>query len=221
MFFSELYNSLNNDELEEFYKSVFMTMDGEKAEKIRYMYYKQNLRHMGENVKIGRSVKIINPQFISIGNDVTINDDCTLIARGETGIHISDNVELKDRVYLDTEYADGYINIGKAVYIGTGCTLHGHKGLEIMEDTMLAQNVTITPYSHIFEDSAQPIKKQGGYCRKITIEKDCYIGKCTCILYSADIHEGSVIGSGSVVVKSIPPYSVAVGVPAKVIRKRG
>ena len=41
-----------------------------------------------------------------------------------------------------------------------------------------------------------------------------------CILYSADIGEGSVIGSGAVVVKSIPPYSVAVGNPAKVIKIR-
>ena len=42
-----------------------------------------------------------------------------------------------------------------------------------------------------------------------------------CILYSADIGEGSVVGAGLVVVHTIPPYSVAVGVPAKVIRKRG
>ena len=84
MFFSELYATLNKEELEEFYKSVFMNMDGEIAEKARYSYYKQTLRHIGENVKIGRSVKITNPQFISIGNNVTISDDCTLIARGET-----------------------------------------------------------------------------------------------------------------------------------------
>ena len=41
------------------------------------------------------------------------------------------------------------------------------------------------------------------------------------VVYSADIGEGSVIGAGSVVVKPIPPFSVAVGVPAKVMRKRG
>ena len=41
------------------------------------------------------------------------------------------------------------------------------------------------------------------------------------IMYSGNIGEGSVVGAGSVVVKSIPPYSVAVGNPAKVIKKRG
>ena len=60
-----------------------------------------------------------------------------------------------------------------------------------------------------------------GHTRKVTIGKDAYLGMNVCVLYSADVGQGSVIGSGSVVVKSIPPYSVAVGNPAKVIRKRG
>ena len=57
--------------------------------------------------------------------------------------------------------------------------------------------------------------------RKVTIGRDCYIGMNCRILYSADVMEGSVIGSGSVVVRTIPPFSVAVGVPAKAIKQRG
>jgi len=222
MFFTDCFSRLTEKGKEEFYKSVFMEMDGEEAESIRLKYYKQTLRYMGENVKIGRSVEFVNPQFISLGDNVIINDNCTLIARGEPGISLADNVQLMHRVYLDTERAkEGYIKIGKSVYIGTGCILHGHTGLEIMDYSLLAQNITITPYSHIFDDCSQTITEQGGYMRKMVIERDCYIGKGCCIVYSADIQEGSVIGSGSVVVHTIPPYSVAVGVPAKVIRKRG
>jgi acetyltransferase-like isoleucine patch superfamily enzyme len=55
----------------------------------------------------------------------------------------------------------------------------------------------------------------------MTIGRDCYLGMNVSVVYSADIGEGSVIGAGSVVVKTIPPFSVAVGVPAKVMRKRG
>jgi len=221
MFFTDFINGLNADELEKYHKSIVMNMEGEKAEKARVSYYKQNLRSMGENIKIGRSVKIINPQFVSLGNNVIISDDCTLIARGEGGISLDDNVTLMERVYLDTESGEGYITIGKSVYIGTGSTLHGHRGLEIMDNSLLAQNITITPYSHIFNDSSKIIKEQGGHMRKITIGKDCYIGMGCIILYSADVNEGSIVGSGSVVVHTIPPYSVAVGVPAKVIKKRG
>jgi len=221
MFFTDIFKNLNDEELEEFYKTVFMNMDGESAIKARIQYYKGHLRYMGENVRIGCGVRIINPQFISLGNNVMISDGCTLIARSEGGISLDDGATLKDRVYLDTELEEGYIEIGKAVYIGTGCTLHGHKGLEIMDDSLLAQNITITPYSHKFDIVEDKIINQGGHSRKVTIGKDSYIGMNSCVLYCADIGEGSVVGSGSVVVHTVPPYSVAVGVPAKVIRKRG
>jgi acetyltransferase-like isoleucine patch superfamily enzyme len=81
--------------------------------------------------------------------------------------------------------------------------------------------ITITPYSHKFEDVDKTIISQGGHSRKMTIGRDCYLGMNVSVVYSADIGEGSVIGAGSVVVKTIPPFSVAVGVPAKVMRKRG
>lgn len=221
MFFTERFNALTEEGKEAFYKSIFMEMDGEEAAAARVEYYRKKLKHMGENVKIGRSVKIINPQYISLGNNVMIDDDCTLVARDEGGISLADDVNLMHRVYLDTEGKGGYIKIGKEVYIGTGSTLHGHSGLEIMDYCLLAQNITITPFSHIFDDCDKIISAQGGHTRKMVIERDCYIGKGCCIVYSADIKEGSVVGSGSVVVQTIPPYSVAVGVPAKVIRKRG
>ena len=221
MFFTDCFNSLTEKGKEEFYKSIFMEMDGEEAAKARVKYYCQKLRQMGENVKIGRSVKIINPQYISLGDNVVISDNCTLIARGERGISLDNDVQLMHRVYLDTENKEGYIKIGKEVYIGTGSTLHGHSGLEIMDHCLLAQNITITPYSHIFDDCTKTIIEQGGHTRKMVIERDCYIGKNSCIVYSADIQEGSVIGAGSVVIHTITPYSVAVGVPAKIIRKRG
>ena len=220
-FFSKAYENLSADDKEEFYKSVFMNMRGETGYKLRADYYRTQLKSMGENVRIGAGVKIINPQYISLGDNVSISDGVTLIARGEKGITIGNRVTLKDRVYLDTENADvGYIMISDKVYIGTGTTLFGHVGLEIGEYCLLAQNITITPYSHIFEDPDTPIIKQGGHMDKVVIGRDSYLGMNVCVLYSANIGEGSVIGSGSVVVKPIPSFSVAVGNPAKVIRER-
>ena len=82
----------------------------------------------------------------------------TLIARGEGGITIQSGAYLCERVYLDTEDEDdGYIVVGERVYLGTGTTMFGHKGLEIGDDTLIAQNVTLTPYSHIFDDPTRNI----------------------------------------------------------------
>ncbi len=220
-FFENAFVNADSEGRESFFKTLIMNDDSEYAQKIRLEYYKNQFKAMGENVYIGKGVKIENPQYISVGDNVQISDGVTLIARGEGGITLADGVRLRDRVYLDTERAEeGYITVGKQVYIGTGTTLFGHMGLEIGDHCLLAQNITITPYSHIFADPDKTIYGQGGNCKKLIIGRDVYIGMGCCVMYSGDIGEGSVIGAGSTVVKPIPPYSVAVGSPAKVIKKR-
>ena len=220
-FFTDAFRDLPPEELEAYHRTVFLNMDSAAAERLRCEYYRTKLRRMGTGVRIGRGVTIINPERIALGDDVVIDDHCTLIARSDRGITLGSGARLMHRVYLDTEGVDGYIEIGDRVYIGTACLLHGHKGLVIGSDSLLAQNITITPYSHIFEDPERPIIAQGGHTRTVTIGRDCYLGMSVTVLYSADIGDGAVVGSGSVVVKSVPPYSVAIGVPAKVIRARG
>ena len=207
---------------ESFYRTVMMHDTSDYAAAVRVKYYRSQLKFMGEDVRIGAGVKIVNPQYISLGNGVVVGDGCTLIARGPGGITLEDRVALQDRVYLDTERVEeGYIRIGRSSYIGTGTTLFGHVGLEIGDHVLMAQNITLTPYSHIFEEPAIDIIKQGGHTAKVVIGRDVYIGMGVNIMYSGGIGEGSVIGAGSTVVKPIPPYSVAVGTPARVIRKRG
>ena len=220
-FFENAFLNADAESRENFYKTVFMNDDSEYAQKLRVEYYSRKFKRMGENVKIGKGVKIVNPEYIEIGDNVTICDHCTLIARGEGGIVVDDFVVLNDRVYLDTESPEwGYIRIGKHVYIGTGTTLFGHKGLEIGERALLAQNITLTPYSHIYDDPDDFIIMQGGRMEKVTLGRDCYIGMGVCVMYSGNVGDGSIVGAGSVVVKPIPPYSVAVGCPAKVIKER-
>ena len=221
-FFTKAYEEMDAEARESFYKTVFFLDRSEYAAKVRADYYRTCLRSMGENVKIGASVKIVNPHLVSLGDNVTIDDDVTVIAREGTEIILDRNVHLCERVYLDTERAGGYIHIGRSVYIGPGTTLFGHNGLEIGDHTLFAQNITLTPYSHIYGDPETDIIRQGGHSKKVTIGRDVYVGMGVSIMYSGDIGEGSVIGAGAgaTVVKPIPPYSVAVGCPARVIKKR-
>ena len=219
-FFTEAFKNLSVEEKESFYRTVILSDPAEYAGDLRVKYYAEKMKKMGEGVKIGANVKIVNPQYISLGDNVVINDNVTLIARGEGGITIDDGASLQDRVYLDTERQDGYIHVGKKVYIGTGTTMFGHAGLEIGDHTLLAQNITVTPYSHIFDDPEATIISQGGCVEKVTIGRDCYLGMGVCVMYSGSIGDGSVVGAHSTVIKAIPPYSVAVGTPARVIKKR-
>ncbi|MBO5285481.1 MAG: acyltransferase [Clostridia bacterium] len=221
-FFSNAFKSLTIDQNESFCRTVIMADPSDYAMALRLEYYKTKFKSMGKNVKIGANVKIVNPQFITVGDNVNISDFVTLIARGEGGIVIGNDVNLNDRVYIDTESSDtGYVTIGDSAYIGTGTTLFGHVGLEIGDHVLMAQNITITPYSHIFDDPTRDIITQGGHTKKVVIGRDAYLGMGVCVMYSGSVGDGSVVGAHSTVVKPIPAYSVAVGTPAKVIKKRG
>lgn len=220
-FFTKAFENLTPTERESFYRTVIMQDTSDYAEKLRLEYYSKKFKSMGKNVKIGANVKIVNPEYISVGDNTQIGNDVTLIARGEGGITLGNNVLIQERVYLDTQTAEwGYITVGDNTYIGTGTTLFGHVGLEIGKYCLLAQNITLTPYSHKFQNPSDYIVNQGGNMKKVTIGDDVYIGMGVNVTYLGNIGKGSVIGAGSTVVKEIPPYSVAVGVPAKVIKER-
>ncbi len=107
--------------------------------------------------------------------------------------------------------------IGKGVYIGPYCVI----GKATIGDfTLIGSNVEILNGSkqHYFERTDIPIKEQGGEFPMIVIGEDCWIGDGTIVM--AHIGKKSVIGVHSLVHKEISEYSVAVGNPAKVIRKR-
>ncbi|MBQ8426688.1 MAG: acyltransferase [Clostridia bacterium] len=220
-FWTKKFNSLSEEQKESFYKTVFLSDDSEFAKQYRKEYYSKLLKKMGDDVEIGKDVKIVNPQYVSLGKGVKIGDGVTLIARGEGGIEIGNGVLIQERVYIDTQTEEfGYVKVGANTYIGTGTTIFGHVGLEIGENCLLAQNITITPYSHKHSDANTLICKQGGFMEKVTIGDNSYLGMGVCVMYSGNIGEGAVIGAHSTVVKEIPPYTVAVGTPAKVIKNR-
>jgi acetyltransferase-like isoleucine patch superfamily enzyme len=85
---------------------------------------------------------------------------------------------------------------------------------------LIGPNVTIVDNSHKYEDVAVPIMLQD-YTRggTVLLERECWIGANVIILPNVTIGRHSVIGANSVVNNSIPPFSVAAGAPAKVIRK--
>jgi acetyltransferase-like isoleucine patch superfamily enzyme len=79
-FFTKAFNALPPEELEAYHRTVFMQMDTPHAAALRQEYWRGRLRRMGTNVTIGCGVTFLNPQSIALGDNVSIDDRCTLIA---------------------------------------------------------------------------------------------------------------------------------------------
>lgn len=111
----------------------------------------------------------------------------------------------------------GHVIIGDRTIIGLGNTVIGP--VEIGNDVMFAQNVVVSGMNHGYEDISLPPSKQKDICKLIAIDDNVWIGANSVITIGVHIGKHSVIGAGSVVTKDIPPYSIAVGNPAKVIKQ--
>lgn len=114
----------------------------------------------------------------------------------------------------------GLIEIGENCSINTFCHINGNGGLRIGNNVRIAASCVIIPANHNFDNLSIPITYQGESQEGIVIEDDVWIGAGVKVLDGVTIGSGSVIGAGSVVNKSIPPMSIAVGVPAKIINRR-
>ena len=173
----------------------------------------------GYNTFISPKVEIVNSKNITLGNNVVVEKYSRLIANGKSAeISVGDNTYIQSYVLLKTN--GGKIKIGKDCTINDYSVLYGHGGLIIGNDVHISTHVIIVPMNHIYKNPHIPISKQGEIRKGIVIEDDVWIGANAVILDGVQIGKGTVVGAGAVVTKSIPPFSVVGGVPAKVIKKR-
>ena len=107
------------------------------------------------------------------------------------------------------------IKIGKNVFINACCRFQDQGGIEIGDGALIGHNTTIATLNHDFN----PAKRQNLTPRPVKIGRNVWIGSDCTILPGVTIGDGAIIGAGSVVTKSIPANTIAVGNPAKVIKE--
>ncbi len=142
------------------------------------------------------------------------------IVRSKTRIINAANVNIADGCILQS---DVYIRAGAqgSVVFKRGCMINsfarffGHGGIELGEDTQIGPSVTITTTQHDYDEPGLP-----EIFKKVTLGKNVWVGASSTILPGITIGDNAVIGAGSVVTKDLPPNSIAVGVPAKIIKTR-
>lgn len=113
---------------------------------------------------------------------------------------------------------DASLYFGENVGIGNRCQIVSHKKIAIGDGTVLAPGVMIFDHNHVF-DKIGGVKQRDFEDGEVVIGNKSWIGAGCIILKNVHIGDNCVIGAGSVVTKDIPSGSVAVGVPAKVIKQ--
>jgi acetyltransferase-like isoleucine patch superfamily enzyme len=122
----------------------------------------------------------------------------------------------KSIIDFGTFFPSPDVTIGKQVYIGADCII---APCRIENDVIIGSGVHIvSKNTHFFDALDKPIRLQKGSWKPVNIGKDCWIGNKSIIM--ADVGNHCVIGAGSVVEKPVEDRSIAVGNPAKIIRKR-
>jgi len=187
---------------------------------LRGAAYKGILGSIGRNCLIEKNVRFIVPQRIFLGNRVFIGENSYLSTMAPHGrIEIEDDVQIfRGSVF---RAGQGKIVIHESVFITENVVLYGHADIEIGRHSGLGAGAKIFSGEHIFEDPTLPIMTQGGRGNKVTIGSDVHVYASAIVLSGVTIGDGAIIGAGAVVTKDVPNYSIAVGVPAKIIGKRG
>jgi acetyltransferase-like isoleucine patch superfamily enzyme len=171
--------------------------------------YFQNLKNRmifmkyGRNVYFFPGVHVVRPEYVSIGDNVTIGRNADLFVHPD-----------------DSETREAIIEIGNNVHVGTNNIIGARKKVVLEENVLLGPHVMMGDHSHAYEDIEIPVKYQTvTEPGPVRIERDSWIGANVFILPNVTIGRHAVVGANSVVNRDIPPYSVAVGTPARVIRR--
>lgn len=200
---------------------LFGSLPGAAGLVLRKKFYKSLFGQIGRNVVFGKSITIRHPHKIRIGDNVVIDDYAVLDAKGNnnTGIDIGNNVMIGRSSVISCK--DGNISIGDNSNIAMNCFIQSAK------DVIIGKNVLISAYGYIIgggdhetDRTDIPIIAQGQIVKGILIEDNCILGAAVMIQDGVIVERDTIIGTCAVVRDNIPEFSIAVGIPAKVVKKR-
>lgn len=160
-----------------------------------------------------RHREVVTEGFVFLGKDVILDAE-----PGRARLIVGRWVHLGDGTRIHAH--DGCMRIGDKCVFGSDVTVTCYLDIELGAACLVADDVYITDFDHRMEDLHAPVKDQGIVKTPVRIGPDCWLGTKAVVLRGVRIGEGSVVGASSVVTRDLPPWSVAVGAPARPVRSR-
>lgn len=169
--------------------------------KIWYLLNKNKYKYLGKDSIVISPLKIYYPENITVGENVRIGYKSWLAA----------DVKEKNKK-CNLIFGDGCL-------VGNFNHIYATRKIEFGKNVLTADRVYISDNLHRYDDVNIPIMQQGiKQLKNVFIGEGSWIGENVCII-GANIGKNCVIGANSVVTKDIPDFSVAVGSPARVIKR--
>lgn len=170
----------------------------------------------GKNTSIELPLRCMNPERIHIGDEVCLGPGCLLFALDKYPTWSMEDPSHRHPV----QTFDSRIVIGNNVSATGYLQIAAQKEIVIEDDVMFASNIHVNDGLHGFETADEPYMYQPMFrIAPIHIKRGCWIGQNVVVLPGVTIGELSIIGANSVVTKSVPARCIAVGSPARVIKK--
>jgi acetyltransferase-like isoleucine patch superfamily enzyme len=201
---------------------LFSWLPGALGLVTRKVFYKRLFKKVGKNVIFGRNMVIRHPHKVVIGDNVIIDDDTLIDAKGEDneGITIGDYVTIGRFSSLVCKNAD--IQIGSHVNIGTTVKIvvANNGKIEIGNSIDIGSGCHFSGGSYDYSQTDVLPSTQRVATKGIVVEDLAWVGAGVIILDGVHIGTKSIVGAGAVVTRDIPANSVAFGVPAEVVKQR-
>jgi acetyltransferase-like isoleucine patch superfamily enzyme len=187
---------------------------------LRKALYPLLLGACGRNVVFGQNVVLRHPSKIRIGNNVVIDDNCLLDAKGESnaGIRIAGGVFIGRNTILSCK--NGNIDIAEGANVGFNCEIFSASHVRVGRSVLIAAYCYLIGGDHKFGDPSQPVLEQARTSSGISVGDGAWLGAGAKVLDGVHIGANAVIGAGAVVVESVPDRATAVGIPARVMGQR-
>jgi len=196
------------------------SMPGALGLALRKALYPQLLGSCGRNVIFGQNVVLRHPHKIHVGDNVVIDDNCLVDAKGHAnrGIKIGDGVFVGRNSILSCKNGD--IELAAGANLGFNCEVFSASRVVIGAGVLVAAYGYVIGGDHDFSDTSRPVLDQGRKSAGVTIGDGAWMGAGAKILDGVTVGAHAVIGAGAVVRADVPAYAVAVGVPARVVSIR-
>ena len=187
---------------------------------LRSKLYPVLLGRTGRNVTFGANVTLRHPHKIRVGDDVVIDDGCCLDAKGteNEGIQIGNGVFIGRNTILSCKNGD--ILIDDHANIGFNCEIFSGSRVRLGANTLVAAYTYLVGGDHLYDRTDLPVLQQGRTARGIDVDDNVWLGAHVVVSDGSKVGRDAIIGAGAVVIGEIPPFHIAAGVPAKVIRDR-